>query len=343
MKNDPHFKDKLYNRVYDYSRKYSTFRKKFAGLVIKLCLNTVFGVLIYFSIDFFNYYQGKVILSLSIAGAIITSFLANLAWEKSEIKKLKRQEKIYARTFTLLNDDFRLAQRDIKARDEFLSIVSHELRTPLTTMLLKIHNELNNIRNAPLANFSVQELVGVLKNSEQQINWLKSMINDLLDVSLVTTGRMNLKLEDTDLLNVTKQVKQSFSEILKREKYKLKISTSSHVIGKWDKARLEQVITNLLSNAIKYGNGKPIDIQISKSGSNAKFIIKDGGVGMTPEEQKVIFDLFKRASGPKEYKKGLGVGLFITSQIINIHGGKVKVSSIPSKGTSFTIELPLKK
>ncbi|MDO8638874.1 MAG: HAMP domain-containing sensor histidine kinase, partial [Candidatus Daviesbacteria bacterium] len=115
----------------------------------------------------------------------------------------------------------------------------------------------------------------------------------------------------------------------------------STVIGRWDKARIEQAITNLISNAIKYGNGKPIEIKIFKNRNWCKFIIKDQGMGIPSREQEVIFDLFKRASGPGEYKKGLGVGLFITSQIVKIHGGQIKVSSIMTKGTSFTIELPL--
>ena len=168
------------------------------------------------------------------------------------------------------------------------------------------------------------------------------MINDLMDVSLITTGKMDLQLEDTDLVNVTKQVSMSFSEVLKKGKYKVKINTKSPVIGKWDKVRLEQVITNLFSNAIKYGSNKPIEIKILKNKNQGKFIIKDQGIGIPSKQQKVIFDLFKRAPGPGEYKKGLGVGLYISSQIVKIHGGKINVSSAPAKGTTFTIELPLR-
>lgn len=343
MKNDPRFRDKLYNRIYNYSRKSVSFRGNLTGLVIKLGINSLFGMLLYFGVASFKDYPDKVLLPLSIAGAIVISFLIDLTWENSEIKKLRKQEKIYARSFTLLNDDYRLAQRDIMARDEFLSIVSHELKTPLTIMLLKLHSELNNIQSASLANFSVQDLVEVLKNSEQQIKWLKSMIDDLLDVSLITTGRMDLKLENTDLVAITKQVNQSFSEMLKRKRIKVKIQAKSAVVGKWDKVRIEQVITNLFSNAIKYGEGKPIDIQISKSRNTGKFIIKDRGIGISSGDQKFIFDLFKRAPEPGEYKKGLGVGLYISYQIVKIHGGKIKVSSIRAKGTSLTIELPLKK
>ncbi len=263
--------------------------------------------------------------------------------DSKEVKKLKAQQIEYARNFTVLHDEYTIALKSIKARDQFLSIISHELKTPLTVMLLNLHSLSKSVQNDSLASFSIHELVKILKNSELQIKWLKSMIDDLQDVSLITTERMNLNLENTDLANITEQVIQSFSETLKKEKNKIKIQAKSVVVGMWDKVRIEQAITNLISNAIKYGGGKPIDIQISKSGGNAKFIVKDQGIGIPSHEQKVIFDLFKRASGPGEYKKGLGVGLFITSRIVKIHGGQIKVSSTPANGATFTIELPLKK
>lgn len=343
MNINPNPNDKLYNRIRDYSKRHLSPKGKLTRLFIRAGLNILFGIFVYFSIDVFTITGDKTILLIFIAGAVAVSFLADLAWENRETKQLKKQEKIYAQAFTLLNDDYKVAQRDIKARDEFLSIVSHELKTPLTIMLLKLQSELNSIRNSPLANFSVQELMNVLKNSEQQINWLKLMVNDLLDVSLITTGRMNLQPEKTNLISLTGQVKQNFSEIIKKEKYKIRIDAKAPVIGKWDKMRLKQVITNLFSNAIKYGGGKPIYIRIFNTGGTAKFIIEDRGVGMTSEEQKTIFELFKRANGSGEYKAGLGVGLFIASQIVKKHGGKISVSSKPTKGTSFTVELPIRK
>ncbi len=302
-----------------------------AYFLFRAFYNTSLDVTLYIQLAFFS------------AGAIIISVLVYLIKENRIVKKLREQEKTYERTFIQLYDEHEIALKDIKARDQFLSIVSHELKTPLTIMLLKLHDMLNNIQSVSLSNFSIQELMRVLENSEKQINWLKLIINDLLDVSLITTGRMNLQLVDTDLVSVTKQVKQSFSELLKRGKYKIKIHAEPSVIGRWDKGRIEQAITNLVSNTIKYGEGRPIVIKIFKSGNRGNFVIKDEGIGIPQQQQEIIFDLFKRASGPGENKKGLGVGLFITSQIVKMHGGNIKVSSIPKKGTSFTIELPLNK
>lgn len=336
-------KDKLFQRVYNYSRKHLSYKRHFPRLAILFGSNILLSVLIYFLTDSFKTYPDKLPFILLIFAVIIIGVLIDLTQENKQLRELKKQHKKYAQAFLELHNEYKMALKDIKSRDEFLSIVSHELKTPLTVMLLKLHNELQKIHSGSLANFSVHELMEVLKNSEQQIKWLKSMINDLLDVSLITTGRMNLVLEDTDLVSITKQIKMSFSEALKRKKYQVKIRAKAPVVGKWDKVRLEQVITNLLSNAIKYGEGKPIDIQVLRRGNYAKFIIKDNGIGIAFSEQKMIFDLFKRADGSGEYKKGLGVGLYISSQIVKIHGGKIKVASSPTKGSTFTIELPLKK
>ncbi len=278
-----------------------------------------------------------------MAGSVFISFLINRVWQTIEIKNLKRKEKVYAQTFTALHDTYKKALEEIKARDEFLSLVSHELKTPLTTMLLKLDSMLASIREVSLAKFSVPELMRVLKNAEEQIKWLTATINDLQNISLIRTGQMRLNREDTDLTQITRHVMQNFSELLKREKYKINIEAKAPIIGRWDKIRIEQAITNLFSNAIKYGDGKPIDIKILNSGRVGKFIIQDRGVGIPSQDQKAIFDLFQRATRSSDGGHGLGVGLYVTSQIVRLHGGTIKVSSVPMKGSKFTIELPLIK
>lgn len=331
------------NLLYNYSKRFLSYKQQFLAYAITFGFNLLLAALIFLLIDLSNTYANKIPFYIAILVVVMVSAFLGLIKNNKGLEKLKAQQKEYAHSFTVLHDEYTIALKDIKDRDQFLSIISHELKTPLTVMLLNLHSLSKSVQNDSLASFSIHELVKILKNSEQQIKWLKSMIDNLQDVSLITIGRMDLHLEDTDLVSVAKQVIQSFSEKLKREKIKINIQAKSAVVGMWDKVRIEQVITNLISNAIKYGGGKPIDIQIFKNGGDAKFIIKDQGMGIPSHEQEVIFDLFKRASGPGEYKKGLGVGLFITSQIVKIHGGQIKVSSIMTKGASFTIELPLKK
>ncbi len=323
------------------------------SLSLALIFTAIFSFEIYFLLISVEQANLNSSLFLQIAyfsaTSIMISYLVNLIKHRqaSEVAKLKQQEKLYAQTFIQLNDEYEKAVKNVKARDQFLSIVSHEVKTPMTIMLLKLRDELkkdftlwlNSIEKNPLAKFSIRQLMLVLKNSEQQIKFMSTMINDLVDVSLITTGRIILDIEKTDLARATKEVVQDFSEMLKREKCKMKIQGKSPVVGRWDKMRIKQIITNLISNAIKYGESKPIEIKIFKSGNYGTFIIKDEGIGIPSQDQKNIFDIFKRVN--KKYKKGLGLGLFITAQLIKMHGGTIKVTSVPKKETVFTIKLPL--
>lgn len=280
--------------------------------------------------------------STFILSAVFLSYLISWAKRHKEIEVLKEKERVYARTFKDVYEEYTKALNEIKARDRFLSIASHELKTPLTSMLLKLSDILNRIKNVSLARFSIPELMRVLQNAQDQVKWLTAMINDLLNISLMTTGRMNLSRQKMDLVKITRTVKESFSEVLKREKYSIRIDASSAVFGNWDKTRIEQAITNLFSNAIKYGRNKPIDIQIFSHGDVAKFVIRDRGIGISREDQKIIFKPFERPKSVAGYKKGLGVGLYLTDMIVKSHGGHIKVESVSGKGTTFTLELPVK-
>lgn len=275
-------------------------------------------------------------------GGVFISFILDMCKKTDLISKYKKREKDYAELLLYLQKENAKAQVEIKARDEFLSIASHELKTPLTSMLLQLQTALHNISSVSLANFSVENLLKMLKNAEQQTKRLSKMINDLLNVSLITTGRLELEREEVDLNTIVKDVRERFSEKIEKENYTLRVHIDGPVVGKWDKLRIEQVVTNLISNAIKYGNGKPIDVFVSKHGSTARLIIKDQGIGIPSEYQSRIFERFERAVSPSEYK-GLGIGLYITHQIVKAHGGRIKVDSKSGKGSIFTVELPFKK
>ncbi len=168
------------------------------------------------------------------------------------------------------------------------------------------------------------------------------MINDLLNISLIATGRMTLDKTSADLVKITKLVLQNFSEMKKMEEYQINFEAKTAVAGHWDSNRIEQAITNLVSNAIKYGRKKPIKISIYNSGDSGKFIIEDQGIGIPPKEQKNLFRRFKRLNEENNHQKGLGVGLYITQQIIKAHGGSIKLESRLNRGSKFTVKLPIK-
>lgn len=229
---------------------------------------------------------------------------------------------------------------EVKARDEFLSIASHELRTPLTSMLLQIQRAVYNIQNVSLANFSVQHLLTMLESVEQQSKRLTRMINDLLNVSLITTGRMELEVEEADLVELTRGVVARFSEELEKNTIPFTFTSDTSITIHGDKLRIEQVLSNLITNAIKYGNNQPITLSVFKRGNHAEIKVKDNGIGIPKDKQKLIFERFRRANDGMDIQ-GLGIGLYITYQIVKAHEGSIQVDSKPGNGTTFTIKLPL--
>ncbi len=235
---------------------------------------------------------------------------------------------------------FSEAQEAIETRDEFLSIASHEIRTPLTSLLLNLQITLKKLRSAHRGNIDGNELVKLVEASELQVERLSRLIKDLLDVSVVATGRLVIEPEPMELSTLIREVLAEFDAQLKRMKIQMIFKSSGKIEGNWDKIRLEQVISNLISNAIKYGNRKPVKISVGKGRKNAILTIQDKGIGIRQEDQNRIFEKFKRISDDKGHS-GLGVGLYIAKQIVEAHGGEIIIESKIGRGTTFTVELPL--
>jgi len=278
---------------------------------------------------------------LVVEGTFI-SYIIEVGKRQEKIRDYKQKERELSKKVVELEEENKKYEKEIRSRDEFLSIASHELKTPLTSMLLQTQTALHNIRNVSVARFSFDNLLKMLESVENQTKRLSKMINDLLAVSVITIGNLNLEYEEIDLDKLVKGVLTDFSARIEHENYTIVYNPTEKVIGSWDKIRVEQAVSNFVSNAIKYGNHKPIIIKIRKNRNFAEISIKDQGIGITKQKQKRIFELFQRAVSPEEYK-GLGVGLYITQKIVTAHGGSVDVSSRPNAGAQFTMKLPLKK
>lgn len=276
---------------------------------------------------------------LFLSEGILASFIIERG-RRRHTQIFHRNKKDLKEKLEKLEQDYAVAKKEIRARDEFLSIASHELKTPLTSMLLQTQTALYSIRNVSLAHFSINNLLKMLESVENQTKRLSKMINDLLSTSLITTGNMQLVYEKVDLNAVISDIIEEFSTRIQREGYELSYTKKESISGQWDKIRIQQAISNLISNAIKYGNRKPIEVSIRKENNIALINVTDHGIGIPKEQQDKIFGLFERAVSPTEYK-GLGVGLYITKKIIETHGGSVSVFSKVGKGTTFIIKLPL--
>jgi PAS domain S-box-containing protein len=235
---------------------------------------------------------------------------------------------------------YQKAQEAISARDEFLSIASHELRTPLTPLQITFQRLLRDRSRERLDKVESERLRTMLQRSERQVHRLTALIDNLLDVSRISSGRLRLQREQIDLGEVVREVVSRFSEELTRAQCTIDLHVEAPAPGYWDRLRIEQVVTNLLGNACKYGAGKPIEIRVACDDDQAQLMVRDNGIGIEADSIARIFDRFERAVSSRSYG-GLGLGLYIVRQIVEAHGGKIRVSSEPGSGSLFIVDLPI--
>lgn len=235
-----------------------------------------------------------------------------------------------------LYDDARIA---IQSRDEFLSIASHELKTPLTPLKLQLQILARQFRSGD-SNVPVEKMLKIMDNSDRQLNRLSRLIEDLLDVSRITAGKLRLDMQTKDLNLIIEEVMTQYGHQLQDSLPHIEIEAEKNVVCLVDQMRIEQVIINLLTNAVKYAPGKPIKVTLMKGHNVAKICIRDQGPGIAEEHQERIFKRFERVKATDNIG-GLGLGLYISHQIIEAHQGKIYVESKEGSGSNFVIELPL--
>ncbi|WP_437784390.1 ATP-binding protein [Sorangium sp. So ce1097] len=250
-----------------------------------------------------------------------------------------------ARRCALAVDNARLyndAQRAIALRDEFLSIASHELKTPLTPLALQIQLLMRRAPELCCDREHLAWLTDRLGLVRRQSERLRRLVDNLLDVSRITAGRLALDLEPVRLSEIVRQVVSRFQEGggLAASGSRITVSADDDAAGNWDRMRLEQVVDNLVSNALKYGQGKPIRVAVTSTSSTATLTIADHGIGIAPEHIGRIFGRFERAVSSRNYG-GLGMGLYITRQVVEALDGSIEVSSVLGEGTTFRVTLPL--
>jgi signal transduction histidine kinase len=227
-----------------------------------------------------------------------------------------------------------IAEEAVRIRDDFVAIAGHELKTPLTALLMQVQS----IRRAVAGDgVRSEERVERIARSAQR---LEKLINQLLDVSRIGAGRLELETEAVDLGALVREVVHRFADASAQAGSPITVDGTPSIEGHWDRLRIDQVLTNLVANAIKYGEGRPIEVEMSTDGTTAVVRVADHGIGIDSEHQGRIFERFERAVAPRAYA-GLGLGLWISRQIVEAAGGTIGVESQPGHGSTFTIRLPL--
>lgn len=229
----------------------------------------------------------------------------------------------------------------VNIRDEFLSVASHELKTPLTTLKLQAQMRRRSIEKGDLSKFEPDKIKKMAEEDENQLNRLIRLVDDMLDVSRLRTGKFALQLEEVNIVKLVKDVFERLSPQIQESGCEITLDSPEAILGYWDSYRLEQVLINLLTNAMKYGNKSPVLVNVKSLDSEVLIAVSDKGIGIKPGDMDRIFEQFERAISSREVS-GLGLGLYIAKQIVMAHQGSIFVESSLGSGATFTIKLPLK-
>lgn len=234
-------------------------------------------------------------------------------------------------------------RKDIeKQKDEFMAIVSHELKTPVTS--LKAYAQILQQKFSRIGDETSSQQLGKM---DAQINKLTSLISDLLDVTKIEAGKLKMQVEKFEFCKLVEEVIEEVQRTTEHHQIICKGKSEYNVFGDYE--RIGQALTNLLTNAIKYSPNsstkkKNVVIKISENHGSIVCKVQDFGVGIAKEKQKLIFDRYYRESGSTERTfPGLGLGLYISAEIIKRHNGTIGVKSKKGEGSTFFFTLPIKR
>ncbi|HXR00950.1 MAG TPA: hybrid sensor histidine kinase/response regulator [Pseudomonas sp.] len=259
---------------------------------------------------------------------------------KQQVEELERSRQEQEALLRELKSTQNELEHAIRMRDDFMSIVSHEVRTPLNGLILETQLRKLHLAKDNASAFTMDKLKAMVERDERQIQSLIRLIEDMLDVSRIRTGKLSIRTHPFDLAELAVNLVESYAAQISAADSVVTLHASEPVIGVWDEFRIEQVLANLLTNALRYGAHKPIEVRVYAQGNEARVEVKDRGIGISVENQKRIFQQFERVSASHAVT-GLGLGLFISEQIVAAHGGKISVESEEGDGSLFRVSLPL--
>lgn len=235
------------------------------------------------------------------------------------------------------------AEKALAARDEFLAVASHELKTPISALIMQ-----NRLVNQYVDQFesetpNLAKIKTLVEQTEHQARRLSKTVENLLDISKIQAGKLNIEPEAVNISELLTNLTQRLGAQFEHSHCRIVLHLPPTPIhGTWDRFRIEQVMTNLMSNAMKYGSGKPVEISLSCERDTVRIDIRDQGIGISLEDQKKLFSKYERAASVTKQFAGTGLGLYIANQIVKAHGGELTLASRPGAGSTFTVQLPQK-
>lgn len=308
--------------------------------------NEVNGVIELGSLHPFTEHQRAFLshVSANIGIAINTSDVRNKVQDLLEQSqtlndKLQTQQEELNKAQVLLEEKATEVQRGSQYKTEFLANMSHELRTPLNSSLILAKLLMDNAKGN-LTEDQIKYASSIYSSGNDLLN----LINDILDLSKVEAGKLDIRVEDVVLARVIEGLKQTFQSLAQEKNVSFEVTCENNLpqFFQTDRQRLDQILKNLISNAFKFTQDGSVKIRIfHHSNEHIGFEVVDSGIGIPKEQQEIIFEAFRQADGTTNRKfGGTGLGLSISRDLARLLGGSIKVSSNPGRGSCFTLILP---
>ncbi len=267
-----------------------------------------------------------------ISGILATLFLSFIVYLNHQRAFEKTEEA----------DALRLKEEDLKkalnSRDQFLSIAAHELKTPLTSLQLQV--QFAESSSAKFGLPTLEKYKRFLGLCEDSVLRLILLVNDLLDISRIDSGRLQFNFSPVKLSFILNKILTLLEDPLRNSGCQISTKIQSDLMVMGDAYKLEQVFSNLLMNTVKYAPGSPISIELIKRKGMARIIYTDNGPGISSDLREKVFERYERGD-QSDAIQGLGLGLYISREIIRAHSGSIFLSEPEERGVRFIIDLPL--
>ena len=250
---------------------------------------------------------------------------------------LEREVEERKRVEAALRESQASLSKAVEARDHFLSIAAHELKTPLTSLSLNAQLLQRRARDSSLDAAAMDRY---LEANARQVARLSQLVENILQVSRISVGNVRIEPAPMNLAECARSALDKFATQFASHGCTPMLEVKGSVNGQWDRRQLEQVLDNLLSNVAKYAPGRPVHVSVSSENGKAQLRVQDQGEGISGPDLERIFERFERA-GISGDNSGLGLGLYISREIVTAHHGKIWAESAPGQGATFVVELPL--